>query len=70
MITFGYKNKYSGLIRALLALVIGIVMVVSRTNALELAVRIIAAFLVATGVVTFFVGRKAKQEGDLLTDNL
>lgn len=64
MITFGYKNKYSGLIRALLALVIGIVMVVSRTNALELAVRIIAAFLVATGVVTFFVGRKAKQEGE------
>ncbi len=63
MITFGYKNKYSGLIRALLALAVGMVMVVSRTNALELAVRIIAAFLVATGVVTFFVGRKAQQEG-------
>ncbi len=64
MITFGYKNKYSGLIRALLALAVGVVMVVSKTNALELAVRIIAAFLVATGVVTFFVGKKVKQEGE------
>lgn len=63
MITFGYKNKFSGLIRALLALAVGIVMVVSKTNALELAVRIIAAFLVATSVVTFWVGRKAQQEG-------
>ena len=64
MITFGYKNKYSGLIRAVLALAVGVVMVVSKTNALELAVRIIAAFLVATGVVTFFVGKKVKQEGE------
>jgi uncharacterized membrane protein HdeD (DUF308 family) len=64
MITFGYKNKYSGLIRALLALAVGVVMVVSKTNALELAVRIIAVFLIATGIVTFFVGRKAQQAGE------
>lgn len=64
MITFGYKNKFSGLIRALLALAIGVVMVASRTNALELAVQIIAAFLVATGVVTFLLGLKAKNGGE------
>ena len=64
MITFGYKNKYSGLIRAILALAVGVVMVVSKTNALELAVRIIAAFLIATGIVTFFVGLKARQRGE------
>ena len=52
MITFGYKNKFSGLIRSVLAIAVGVVMVVSRANALELAVQIIAAFLVATGVVT------------------
>ena len=43
MITFGYKNRFSGLIRAFLALAVGVVMVVSKTNALELAVRIISA---------------------------
>ena len=64
MIIFGYKNKFSGLIRAILALAVGVVMVVSKTNALELAVRIIAAFLVATGIVTFFVGLKARQRGE------
>ena len=58
MITFGYKNKFSGLIRASLALIVGLVMVVSRTNALELAVQIVAAFLVAAGVVTFLLGLK------------
>ena len=63
MITFGYKNRFSGFVRALLALAVGVVMVVSKTNALELAVRIIAAFLVATGIVTFFLGLKAKQNG-------
>ena len=62
MITFGYKNKFSGFIRALLAIAIGIVMVVSKTNALELAVQIIAAFLVATGVVTFFIGLSHHRE--------
>ena len=64
MITFGYKNKFSGFIRAALAIAIGIVMIVSRANALELAVQIIAAFLIATGVVTFFIGLKSSQGGE------
>lgn len=64
MITFGYKNKFSGFIRAILAIAIGVVMVASKTNALELAVRIIAAFLVATGVVTFVLGAKTKNGGE------
>lgn len=64
MITFGYKNKFSGLIRSVLAIAVGVVMVVSRANALELAVQIIAAFLVATGVVTFLLGLKTKEGGE------
>ena len=64
MITFGYKNRFSGLIRALLAIAIGVVMVASKTNALELAVRIIAAFLLATGVVTFILGLRARKGGE------
>lgn len=56
MITFGYRNKFSGLIRALTAIAIGIVMVLSKTNALELVVRIIAVFLFASGIVSGIVG--------------
>lgn len=65
MITFGYKNRFSGLIRALFAIAVGVVMVASKANALELAVQIIAAFLVATGVVTFVVGLKTRKQGEL-----
>ncbi len=63
MITFGYKNKFNGPLRALTAIAIGIVMVVSKTNALELAVRIIAAFLIASGVVSMIVGYRNRTNG-------
>ncbi len=65
MITFGYKNRFNGPIRALTAIAIGVVMVVSKTNALELAVRIIAAFLLASGLVSLFIGYKNKQNGTM-----
>ena len=65
MITFGYKNKFNGPIRALTALAIGIVMVVSKTNALELAVKIIAAFLLASGIVSLIVGYRNKANGTM-----
>ena len=61
MITFGYKNKFCGFLRALAAIAIGVVMVVSRTDAMVLAVRIIAAFLLASGLVSFVVGYKDRQ---------
>jgi len=63
MITFGYKSRFNGPLRALTALAIGIVMVVSRTDALSLAVRIIAAFLVASGLVSLIVGYRNRQNG-------
>ena len=63
MITFGYRNKFTGPLRALTAIAIGIVMVASRTNALELAVQIIAAFIMASGVVSLIVGYKHKTDG-------
>lgn len=65
MITFGYKNKFNGPIRALTAIAIGIVMVMSRTNALELAVRIIAVFLLASGVVSMIVGYRHRSSGTM-----
>lgn len=63
MITFGYRNKLNGPLRAAVAIAIGVVMVVSKTNALELAVRIVAAFLVASGVVSFVYGYFKRKEG-------
>lgn len=63
MITFGYKSRFNGPLRALTALAIGIVMVVSKTNALNLAVRIIAAFLIASGVVSLAVGYRNRNNG-------
>ena len=65
MITFGYKNKFSGLLRALTAIAVGVVMVASKTNALELAVQIIAAFLLASGLVSLFVGYRNRQNGTM-----
>ena len=65
MITFGYKNRFSGLIRALTAIAVGIVMVLSKTNALELVVRMIAAFIIASGIVSAFVGYRNKANGTM-----
>lgn len=65
MITFGYKNKFNGPLRAVTAIAIGVVMVLSKTNALELAVRIIAAFLFASGVVSLVVGYKNRSNGTM-----
>lgn len=65
MITFGYKNKFNGPLRALTAIAIGIVMVISRTNALELAVQIIAAFLFASGIVSLIVGYRQGKNGTM-----
>ena len=61
--TFGYKSRFNGPIRALTALAVGIVMVVSKTNALNLAVQIIAAFLAASGIVSLAVGYKNRANG-------
>ena len=65
MITFGYKNKYNGLLRALTAIAVGLVMVISKTNALELAVRIIAVFLLASGIVSMIVGYRNRTSGTM-----
>ena len=63
MITFGYNSRFKGPIRALAALAIGVVMVASKTNALNLAVQIIGAFLIASGIVTLVTGLKNKANG-------
>ena len=65
MITFGYKGRFSGFLRAVAAIIIGVVMVVSKTDAMVLAVRIIAAFLFASGIVSLLVGYKYRQNNQM-----
>lgn len=65
MLKFGYKNRFSGFIRAAVALAVGIVMVVTKTDAMVLAVRIIAAFLLASGLVSLLVGYRDRQNNQM-----
>lgn len=65
MITFGYKNKFNGLLRALIAIAIGVVMVVSKADAMVLAVRVVAAFLLASGIVSLVVGYRNRQNNQM-----
>ena len=65
MFTFGYKNKVNGLLRALIALAVGVIMVVNPGEALTTVVKVIAAFLLASGLVSLFIGLKDKQNGSL-----
>lgn len=65
MFTFGYKSKVNGPLRSLIALVIGLMMVVNPDEALTTVVKIIAAFLLASGLVSLVVGLKDKKNGSL-----
>jgi uncharacterized membrane protein HdeD (DUF308 family) len=65
MFTFGYGSKISGPLRALIALAIGVMMVLRPDNALTTVVKVIAAFILASGVVSLIVGLKEKKNGSL-----
>lgn len=65
MITFGYKNRFNGPLRAITAIAIGVVMVVSKADALKLVVQVIAAFLLASGLVSLLVGYRNRANGTM-----
>lgn len=62
MITFGYANRMNGLVRALVAIAAGILMIVYNEQAMNLVVKIIAAFVLASGFVSLAVGLKKKND--------
>lgn len=64
MVDFGYKSKFSSILRALAAIGIGFVMVFANDATVQV-VRIIAAFLFAAGVVSFAYGYAHRKEGAL-----
>ena len=65
MITFGYKSRLTGPLKALAALIVGIMMVVNPDNAFASVVKLIAVFLLASGLVSLFVGLKEKENSAL-----
>lgn len=63
MITFGYKTKFSSLVRAVGAIGIGLVLIFGN-NAPTLVVKLIAILLVVAGVVSLVYGvKKNKEQG-------
>jgi uncharacterized membrane protein HdeD (DUF308 family) len=62
MFTFGYSNRLNGPVRALVAIAAGIIMMVYNEQAMNLVVKIIAALLFASGIVSLAVGLKRKND--------
>ena len=65
MITFGYSSRFSGPLRALVFIALGIMLVVTKANAMELVVKVVAAFILASGLVSFILGYKKRQDGSM-----
>lgn len=61
MITFGYKNRVNGPLRAIAALGIGAVMVANPDEAMTVLVKIIATFFIASGLVSLIFGLREKR---------
>ncbi len=62
MITFGYSNRVNGPLRALIAVAVGVLMIVYSEQAMNLVVKIIAAFILASGLVSLTVGLRRKND--------
>ena len=59
MITFGYKGKFSGPVRGVVALVLGTVMLFVG-NAVDLIVYIVASFMLISGLLSLYAGIKTQ----------
>lgn len=65
MITFGYNSRFSAPVRAILIILLGVLMIVAKADAMQMIVRIIAAFMLAAGIVSVFVGFKQRKDGTM-----
>ena len=65
MITLGFRNKFGGWLRSITAIVLGIIMVSRPETSLILAVKVLAAFLIASGIVSLVYGIINRQRGAL-----
>lgn len=65
MITFGFRNKMSGILRAVTAIAFGVVMVAFPGSSLKIIVQVAAAFLVASGLASAVFGIMNRRNGGL-----
>ena len=65
MITFGFKNRYSGVVRAAVAILIGFIMVLKPETSLIFLVKVIAAIMIASGAVSLVYGVLNRRNGGL-----
>lgn len=63
MITFGFRNRMSGVFRAVAAIVLGIIMVAMPSASLRILVQIVAAVLIASGLVSAVYGLANRRNG-------
>lgn len=61
MITFGYRSKLGGIARAVIALILGAVMLFTG-NSVTIIVQIMAAFILASGLVSLIIGLKKEDQ--------
>lgn len=62
MFTFGYSNRLNGPMRAVVAIAVGVIMMIYNEQAMNIVVKIIAALLFASGIVSLAVGLKKKND--------
>ncbi|MDE5889427.1 MAG: DUF308 domain-containing protein, partial [Bacteroidales bacterium] len=65
MITFGFKGRFGGWFRAVFAIVLGVIMVARPASSLVFVVKLLAAFLIASGVVSVIMGATGKDRNTL-----
>ena len=65
MITFAFRNRFNGLVRAILAILAGIALIVWPDKSLDIIVKVIAAAVVASGIFSLILGIIARRAGGL-----
>lgn len=63
MITFGYKKNFESILRALIAVGLGIALFVFKEDALDVVIRIIGIAILFAGVISILPVLTAKKEG-------
>lgn len=65
MITFGYNSKFSSPLRALIFVALGVLLIATKADAMQMVVKVVAAFILAAGVVSLIVSFRQKKEGTM-----
>ena len=65
MIKVGYNNRFNGPLRAVCAIAIGLLMVIRPSDAMSVVVKVIASFLLASGLVSLIQGLRSRSNGAL-----